>query len=102
MFPKVFGWIIIVGNAIMALTYWFMPQEGNVFEFEGTGYEYIRWATLRGDNNRSMDSYLDMMVILIGNRSAMIVVLGVIAQWKDGEQLRFWAAFWLLEILATL
>ena len=88
--------------ALGALTWWFMPQTGNVFEFEGTGYEYIRWATLRGDNNRTMNSYLDMMVVLIGNRSAMIAVLGAIAQWKDGEQLRFWAAFWLLVIHATL
>jgi len=34
--------------------------------------------------------------MLIGNRTIPVVVLGAIAQWKDGEQLRFWASFWMV------
>ena len=38
------------------------------------------------------------MTMILGNRLLGLVALGVLAQWKDGEQLRYWIAFWLYVI----
>jgi len=79
------------------ICYWW-PDHG-LFEGEGTGYKYNRWVTLHNPSATATDSYLDMMVLLIGNRTVPVVVLGLLALWKDGEQLRFAGAFFLLKMI---
>ena len=43
-----------------------------------------------------------MLVILIGSRYFAPILLGLVAHWKDGEQLRFWGAYFLLRFITEL
>merc|ERR1712072_866833 len=78
-----------------------MPDEDNFFEIE-----YRRWfgtSAVSGNALSSMTglqsltllqgTYFDMMVMLITNRQTATMILGFLAMWKDGEQLRFAGAF---------
>jgi len=39
-----------------------------------------------------------MLVILIGSREFALVLLGIVAIWKDGVQLRFWGAYFIVRL----
>lgn len=45
--------------------------------------------------------FFDAMTMWLGNRFFAVFALAALAQWKDGEQLRFWAAFWMYVIPLT-
>ena len=49
-------------------------------------------------NSNQMDSFLDGWVVMIGNRIGSVVLIAVVAMWKDGENLRYWGAFFVLNI----
>merc|ERR1711920_956601 len=58
------------------------------------------WEQYTVDSNVS-DSYLDEFVILIANRWSALVLLALVAMWKDGEQLRYWIAFYIVHFWIT-
>lgn len=49
-----------------------------------------------------LSGYLDMMVMLIGSRIAVNIFAFLLAHWKDGEQLRFYGAFFTVRAVQTM
>ena len=85
---KLLGFIAIIGHILGTVWLWFYPER-HFFE-----QEYVRWE--------AGTCCKDLMVMLIGNRNVAMALVGLLAWWKEGQQLRFWSAFWLLELFFTV
>jgi hypothetical protein len=97
MFAKVAGWaLVVLSGFVQTGSLWWSPS-AVLFPAE-----YGRWEARKAADPLKTKFYIDMMVMLIASRNFAPAVLAIFAHRKDGEQLRFWSAFWIVRAATDL